>query len=214
MWKPQKKELKTKGTRATRKSSRRRKQVSHKNEMGCDFCPLLQVGDSVMGTFGWLLGLMMISDPRNPSHFRKKEKYVFKYLSFPWSAPRPLSHFHCHLRQSLRFGFIIIFPLEKTGPMQFLTKNSSADYALFSSVSSGRYPGCLKEAICRYANVLPRKGFRKLYPIQKSGLKNKYKAGEMARWKKHFPGKSEDVSSNPSMVGCACTPGVLQQNGA
>lgn len=33
--------------------------------------------------------------------------------------------------------------------------------------------------------------------MQKSGLKNKYKAGEMARWIKHFPGKSEDVSSNP-----------------
>lgn len=49
--------------------------------------------------------------------------------------------------------------------------------------------------------------------MQKSGLKNKYKAGEMARWIKHFLGKSEDVSSNLGIVGYTCIPGVLQQNG-
>lgn len=88
MWKPQE-ELKTEGTRATRKSSQRRKQVSHKNEMGCDFCPLLRVGGSVMGTFGWLSGLMMINNPGNPSHFRKKEKYISRVSFLPLVSTMP-----------------------------------------------------------------------------------------------------------------------------
>lgn len=33
--------------------------------------------------------------------------------------------------------------------------------------------------------------------MQKSRLKNKYKAEEMAQWIKYFSGKSEYVSSNP-----------------